>query len=247
LQAKKKEWLHLLQEKLAVNKILWGIVLCLPLYACGGDYSRRGDNGGAWGFDRDERPRATTLVYACEGYEFIARLGPGEMAVWLEDRYVVLSQVRSASGVLYEEGDVSVWSKGDEALLNIDQQRYQSCHLVPARIPWEDARRRGVDFRAQGNEPGWSLELKEGSQLLFVEDYGSLRVLIPAAGETRADGIRVYDGNADATALRVEIDDSSCVDTMSGDIFPASVVVTLNNRVYSGCGQTLDYPWLNLE
>lgn len=72
----------------------------------------------------DTRPLAKTLVYDCNGYDFIARLGPGEMAVWLPDRYVILSQVRSASGSKYREGDIEFWSKADEAMLIVGEQQY---------------------------------------------------------------------------------------------------------------------------
>ena len=37
------------------------------------------------------------------------------MAIWLDDRYMILSQVRAASGVKYQEGDTEFWIKGDEA------------------------------------------------------------------------------------------------------------------------------------
>ncbi len=49
-------------------------------------------------------PVGKTLVYECAGYEFIARTGPGEMAVWMEDQYLVLSRQYSASGEKYVEG-----------------------------------------------------------------------------------------------------------------------------------------------
>lgn len=229
-----------------MKKRCGSMLLCLLLGACGGatGYNPARD---VLGFERDDRPLATTFVYDCNGYEFVARLGPGEMALWLEDRYVVLSQVRSASGALYEEGDTSFWIKGEEAMLTIGQQSYLNCQLMPARVPWEDARRRGVDFRAQGNEPGWSLEIKRGRQLLFVADYGALRVLVPDPGEVLSGDMRVYAGGTAASALRVEIEEVPCADTMSGDTFPASVVVTLDNTAYSGCGESLDYPWYDLE
>jgi uncharacterized membrane protein len=225
----------------------YAILFCLSLTACGGDDARRSQSADGAGPRPDELPLAATLVYACNGYEFIARLGPGKIALWLEDRYVDLSQVPSASGTLYEKGDVSFWSKGNEAMLTVAEQIYQNCHLVPERVPWEDARRRGVDFRAVGNEPGWYLEIQSGRQLLLVGDYGSQRVMVPDAGEERVGPARVYHGAAGVYDLRVEIVDEPCADTMSGETFPSRVEVTLNSTAYHGCGQTLDYPWEDLE
>jgi uncharacterized membrane protein len=40
--------------------------------------------------------------------------------------------------------------------------------------------------------------------------------------------------------MRGEIFDQPCADTMSGEIFPSRVTVTLNHTAYHGCGQTLD-------
>ena len=225
----------------------YSILFCFSIAACGGDDTRRGEVSGQADFTPDERPLATTLVYECNGYEFLARLGPGEMALWLEDRYVILSQVRSASGTLYEEGDISFWSKGDEAMLTVAGQSYQNCHLLPQRAPWEDARRRGVDFRGVGNEPGWYLEIQSGRQLLFVADYGSQRVMVPDQGEETDGPARVHYGATATHELRVGIVDEPCVDTMSGDMLPSQVWVTFNGTEYQGCGRNLDYPWIESE
>jgi len=97
----------------------------------------------------------TTIVFECsDDFSFLARTGPGAITVWLEDRSQVLGQVRSASGSKYEADTTVFWSKGTQATLTVDGQLYSDCQSVPARVPWEDARRRGVDFRATGNEPG---------------------------------------------------------------------------------------------
>ena len=191
----------------------------------------------------DQRPLAKTLVYECLGYEFMARLGPGEMAVWLEDEYLILSQVRSASGVKYQEGDVTFWTKGEEATLFLGGQRHGDCKVNSARVPWEDARRRGISFRAAGNEPGWVLEIRDSKQLLFVGDYGMNRVLTPDPGaQAVADG-RIYHAITKANELIVEIHETECRDSMSGANYPSGVSVTLNGDRFSGCGMTLDYSW----
>ena len=90
----------------------------------------------------DQRLLPRTLVYDCSGFEFVTRVGPGEMALWLPGRYLVLSQVRSASGSKYQEGDIVFWSKGDNAMLQLGDVEYPQCRLQPERAPWADARRR---------------------------------------------------------------------------------------------------------
>jgi putative lipoprotein len=183
------------------------------------------------------------MVYDCNGYEFIARLGPGEMALWLPDRYVVLSRVRSASGTKYQEGDIEFWSKGDDAILSVAERDYLGCVQVPHKVPWEDARRRGVDFRAVGNEPGWSLEVQSGRRLLFVVDYGMRRVSTPDPGAQLEGQTRGYHARTESADLQVEIVAGQCVDTMSGEVFPSQVSVVLDGARFYGCGRDLDYPW----
>ena len=194
-------------------------------------------------FRPDQRPLAKTMVYDCNGYDFTARLGPGEMAVWLPDRYVILSQVRSASGTKYVEGDIEFWSKGDEAILNVGNQQHLNCALVPWRVPWEDARRRGVEFRAVGNEPGWSLEIQSDKHLLFLGDYGMRRIIMPNPGVQLQGNVRRYHAVTESADLQVEIIEEPCFDTMSAEPFSSQVTVTLNTDIFYGCGRDLDYPW----
>lgn len=226
-----------------MNRMCYGFLFCVVLASCSWrDTNVEGSSTGR-AFKQDLRPLGKTMVYECNGYDFITRLGPGEMALWLEDRYVILSQVRAASGVRYEEGDTAFWMKGETASLTVDGQFFPDCRQSPRRVPWEDARRRGVDFRAVGNEPGWYLELQRGRQLLFVEDHGMRRVLIPDPVEETGEGVRSYHGVNGSDQLQVEVVERFCSDSMSGERYPGRVTVTLNGKHFSGCGRALDHPW----
>lgn len=224
-----------------MNK-LTALSLLFCLCACAGSETQS-TAPAAEDFQPDSRPMAKTLVYECSGIEFIARVGPGEMALWLEDRYLVLSQVRSASGTKYEEGNIRFWSKGDEALLEIDGLRYTDCRLNHARAPWEDARRRGVNFRALGNEPGWQLEIRDGEHLLFEAYYGAERVLLQNPELEEEPGFRRYRAGEGEQGIEVVVTEEFCTDTMKGEGFPFTVVVDFGGREYFGCGRELDYPW----
>ena len=213
--------------------------LALLLSACAG--SETAPASATW--EGDPRPLGKTLVYECLGTEFIARVGPGEMAIWLDDRYLVLSRLRGTSAVVYEEADVSYRQSGDNISLSAGGQTYPDCTEAPHRAPWEDARRRMVDFRAFGNEPGWHLEIQNGRQLLYVGDYGMQRMMTPDPGATEADGVTLYHAVTESGELIVEISDQPCTDTMKGDSFPNSVTVVVNGRTLSGCGMYLDHPW----
>lgn len=222
------------------------LLCCLFLIVCEGTAAQQNDPASGAQAKPDPLPLGATLVYECNGYDFIARRGAGEMALWLQDGYVVLPQAADDSGTVYEDGDVSFWSGGNETMLTVAGQNYQNCHLNPVRIPWEDARLRGVDFRAVGNEPGWHLEIQE-SRLLFVGQYGTRRILVPYAIPEGAGQVRAYRGTAGARQLRVDIVDQPCVDNMSGESLPSRVTVTLDGASYQGCGQALDNPWEDVD
>jgi len=100
-----------------------------------------------------------------------------------------------------------------------------------------------VNFRAVGNEPGWTLEIQQGRHLLFVADYGMRRVAAPDPGEQVRDGTRSWHAVTDSADLRVEVLQETCADTMSGEEFPSRVTATLDGVVLRGCGRDLDYPW----
>lgn len=187
----------------------------------------------------EARPLATTFVYDCSGLQVTARLGPGEMALWLPGRYVILSRVRSASGVKYREGDIQFWTHGEEASLTIGDDHYGSCRLLPGQVPWEDARRRGVDFRAAGNEPDWYLEIQRGRQLLFVGNDAETRITTPEFAGQLEGPVRVYTATTETGSLRVEIEDRPCFDSVSGQNLAARVLVAIDGRVYRGCGRDL--------
>lgn len=110
----------------------------------GGRLTLRGADESALVFERAagwQEPQETgrDLAYTCDGpggrFTFRARTGPGELAVWLPRRfegreggaYLVLGQAVSASGARYEDGPVTVWTHGGEALLVVDGAEYRGC------------------------------------------------------------------------------------------------------------------------
>jgi uncharacterized membrane protein len=108
-----------------------------------------------------------------------------------------------------------------------------------ARAIWDEARQRGVWFRALGQEPGWFLEIFEGDRIVFVTDYGEREVVMPAPEpdrrpETRSTMYRVRTVEHTLTVLLVE---EPCYDTMSGEPFSTTVTVTLDGAEYQGCGR----------
>ena len=195
-----------------------------------------------------------TYVYECpapggEPFSFTTRTGPGELAVRLparfaeegaQERYLVLGQVRSADGAKYQDGPVTVWTKGLEvALLEVGGQTFTDCTHDPQRDPWAEAKRRGMNFRAVGQEPGWHLEIRWGERIRFVYDYGEREVVTPAPEPTGEEATRTYHAETEAYDLTVTITDEPCTDAMSGERFEKTVTVELDGETYRGCGRAL--------
>ncbi|HET6622281.1 MAG TPA: META domain-containing protein [Dongiaceae bacterium] len=105
----------------------------------------------------------------------------------------------------------------------------------------QDARARGIDFRAAGQEPAWIVELKLGDHITAMLDYGSTSVTLPTPrGETAADGTEIYDATTDTDHLVLSIKSKICLDAMSGEPHPSTVDLTVNDKAYRGCGDWLD-------
>ena len=147
---------------------------------------------------------------------------------------------RSQMQVLEVQCDGRPWSALGGSLIELDRNR--------ALAPWDGVffeLARDRDFRAIGQEPGWQLEIRMGSEMRFTYDYGKGSAVTPAA---RAEldartGTRTFHAKADANDLRVEIVPVRCEDSMSGKPFPATVTVTLNDRSFRGCGESLATPF----
>lgn len=132
------------------------------------------------------------------------------------------------------------WTAFGGLLLEIDANR--------ALAPWDGVffeLRRDRDFRGIGQEPGWQLEIRKGSEMRFVYDYGKNMAVTPAPkAQIGSDGgTRTYHAVAESNDLRVVIVPVSCTDSMSGKPFPATVSVTLNGQTYRGCGEELATPF----
>ncbi|MDF1504776.1 META domain-containing protein [Roseisolibacter sp. H3M3-2] len=105
---------------------------------------------------------------------------------------------------------------------------------------WEDARARGVDFRAVGQEPGWLLDLDVEGEVRFFGDYGRTRVGARTPAPTREGGTTTYRVAAAGGELSVALAPGDCRDVMSGEAYPYAVTVRLDGREVRGCGRMLN-------
>ncbi|WP_198650102.1 YbaY family lipoprotein [Zobellella maritima] len=198
-------------------------------------------------------PSATTRVYRCSpkngaAFEFVTQYDQekDELGLWLPDGfklpYQLLAHSISASGARYQNDHAMIWSKGELARLEVGERVYQDCREDRRAGIREDARLRGVSFRATGNEPGWLLEITAGDKLSFSYNYGENTLIVPAfdAKHDKSAHQTRYQATTDTHRLSVIITEQACQDDMSGEPLPARVNIELNGHSYQGCGQSLD-------
>jgi uncharacterized membrane protein len=107
------------------------------------------------------------------------------------------------------------------------------------RDPWSDARARGVDLRAIGQEPGWYLEIDHGTSMRVVYDYAERQASLPAPEPVTSGRTTTYDAETSEHRVRVIVDERPCSDVMSGEAFPCTVTVEIDGRTLRGCGRPL--------
>lgn len=108
-----------------------------------------------------------------------------------------------------------------------------------SRDPWSEARTRGIDVRAVGQEPGWFVEIDHGTSIRLLYDYAEREATFPAPEPVSSGGTTTYDAATGEHRLRVIVEDRPCHDGMSGDAFPRTVTVELDGRTLRGCGRIL--------
>ncbi len=189
------------------------------------------------GFAETKLPAGVLVAYTfncASGPTIVTRLAGGDaIDVVLPDEVRRLHRERSASGVKYSNQDVSLWSKGREATLQIRGRRYLCLERRAGSIR-EDALVRGVQFRASGEEADWLLEVLK-DRITFTDSiYGS--AVLPRVVPEEARGTKIYVSTTDAHRLQVIIDQRECVHFMTGERFEAIVEVNLDGDGYRGCG-----------
>ncbi len=110
-----------------------------------------------------------------------------------------------------------------------------------AEMPtWDGARAAGVDFRAVGQEPGWMLDIYQSDQIKLIWDYGEMSATFPlTAPVVSEEGATRYTAQAEGRTLTIAIGRTPCQDSMSGEVFPATVAVTIDERTLQGCGRSV--------
>ena len=88
----------------------------------------------------------------------------------------------------------------------------------------------GGDYRAIGTEPFWDLTI--GRDLVFTDRGTNVRVAEPAPRVRLGGAGESYRGRR----LSVTIVHAPCSDGMSDRTYPDTVEITVDGRLYRGCG-----------
>lgn len=185
--------------------------------------------------------RRTNWAWDCEdGRYLVSSMQDRDMLLYLDNEQRVLKPSRSASGSKYETRGLSFWSKGEEATLDFEGESIL-CKVNSYYSIWEDAKLRGADFRAVGNEPGWHLELFSSGESTLVTDYGAERFRFVAEGpeQTADEAGRRFTGSARGVDIEIELTPGPCADTMIDVEYETTVQVNVGGQVLWGCGNAL--------
>ena len=92
------------------------------------------------------------------------------------------AEVAASSPVRYSNGTATLSGVEEYARFEESGSSYW-CRSAPAEAPWQAARLRGIEFRAAGDDPEWSLEIDSGVAVAFATGRGTARVVttFPAA------------------------------------------------------------------
>src|SRR5690554_3364442 len=137
---------------------------CVALVGCSQGFSPAGGDvagaGGAAGEGGSSRAAPFSAQLQC-GLLPISVTGQGDrMQVSVRGEQIPMSQAISASGARYvadTDADTSLWFKGENATLVLNDMSYPECAPTGALVE---------PFRASGNEPFWSLTLHLGTARL---------------------------------------------------------------------------------
>ncbi len=175
-------------------------------------------------------------AYVCDNGELIVtESDAGQLFLYLPASTVALRQDEAG---WYGEG-VRLLREDSGVRLKRDDEPSLRCAPDRAETRRQDARLRGVLFRAQGNDPKWQIEIGPEFATFAAAEEVHLRFPMPDVGIDPAIGDTAYRFARNGRRLNVQIVDETCRDQRTGERFDASIRVVLDDRAYEGCGEAL--------
>lgn len=183
-----------------------------------------------------------TVVYDCGATEnpqsLVVNYRDGKAWVFSAGSTLQLSKAVSASGEKYSDMNGNIfWLHHGEVLADIDDKQYRNCRINHRESIWQAAKLRGVDYRAVGQEPPWTLEISNRDHLqIFIGYERTMHSFTLPKPESDIASRTTRYNTAD---VQLTITGDKCHDSMSGEAFESSVQVTVANNTYRGCGRAL--------
>lgn len=172
-------------------------------------------------------PLAFATEFECNGTEVLFGVADDKSVLRVGERDFEMVSAISASGARYVAADdesTEFWSRGDSAMLTVEGQDMGNCTQVAP-----DA----TDYRAYGNEPGWSAIIGEDTVALDA-DYGAVRFETDRPEAQLTPGAYVFD--MPEISARLTLEDRLCNDLSTGMPHPHHATLRLEERELRGCG-----------
>ncbi|TDO07715.1 MULTISPECIES: MliC family protein [Halomonas] len=183
---------------------------------------------------------ATFTAWRCTpAQDLVTAATQEELRLWSAHGAYRLPPAVVASGARYQQGELSFWNKGDQAMVESATGRLE-CICDQARDVLTRRQRPGTMFHARGNEPGWVVNLaSDRPEATLVLDDGERKMTLPYRVTALDNGegrMILASGRAD-TPFELRLEARACFDSMSGQPFPARVTLRIDGERYLGCGQ----------
>jgi hypothetical protein len=188
----------------------------------------------------DAQERSDVQVFYCHNLEILTmRVLPERVELITPSRKAVLrTETIPSSPVRYTDGNTTVSVMGDYLRLDEPGGTYW-CRSFPEEVPWQAAKLRGIEFRAAGSDPAWTLEIDSSAGVEFVTDRDGVRnaTRFPAAKLDTTQGEVKLSVTNDSHTLTLVAQPKFC--HLAGSSMSLSVIVTLDAITFSGCGRHL--------
>jgi len=217
-----------------------GVLLTGLVLACGGQ-QEHADRRGTASRPVDDIPPLTTFAYTCDdGSSVVASHRSDDVYLFLATGTVQLRPTTSGSGAKYTDEQITWWTNDREATIEFADGGLAHCQEQRRRSVIEDAKLRGADYWAVGNEPGWTVEIAWDSiRLVTAYRTEHYRFVTPEPEVDDEAKRTVYWATASDHSLRITIIYGRCSDSMSDEEFEGTVEVLFDDTELQGCGTAL--------
>ena len=133
------------------------------------------------------------------------------------------------SGMRADTGRIFAIVHLDRAATTAELTRLEFASMEPRDcfLSW-----RGFEVRAQGNEPGWVVEINGNA--LKLQRQGGTSFDWNVQSQHSATGSR-YWASSDAGSIELTLTSEPCTDTMSGSYYAMTAVLELSTETLKGC------------